>query len=604
MIYTAQFLIEKRKEKWEHLHSVEEDRKFREAVANELYTNKKLLIEIKENPEYLIELEFVIVNKKQQTVPFFINDVQQEFISIINNAKKDYRNGLITDLTFLVLKGRQQGFTSFITAYQLAISLLNKNFQGFTLADKTDNTEAIFQNKAKFPYEQLPDIIKPTEKFNNKRQLLFEKLNSNWSVDTATENVGRSRTINFFHGSECGFWKSISKVQAGLGEAFTIDCIKIYESTANGYNDFQKMWENGTGIKCFFEWWKTKEYRTNFESNKTKEDFINKVYNSNEWIFERIKILIENKHLELEQVYWYYKKYEKYIDKDLIKQEYPCSAEEAFLASGNCIFDKEKIINRIQQLKGPIKQGYFKYETYYNEKENEVLIDDNSIQWVEDVHGYIKVYEEPIEGYPYVLGGDTAGDGSDNFTGQALNNITGNQAAVLKHQFDEDMYAKQMYCLGICYNKALIGIETDYSTYPNKELERLQYPNLFIREKEDTYTHKPIKSYGFETNKKTRPIIIARLVEEYRDNIEQVNDKDTLKEALTFIKNENGRPEAQEGYHDDLIMAKAIAHYIRPSQTYLITKKEEERVKEYNPLDDLYEDDTVASDYGMKINII
>lgn len=604
MIYTAQFLIEKRKEKWEHLHSVEEDRKFREAVANELYTNKKLLIEIKENPEYLIELEFVIVNKKQQTVPFFINDVQQEFISIINNAKKDYRNGLITDLTFLVLKGRQQGFTSFITAYQLAISLLNKNFQGFTLADKTDNTEAIFQNKAKFPYEQLPDIIKPTEKFNNKRQLLFEKLNSNWSVDTATENVGRSRTINFFHGSECGFWKSISKVQAGLGEAFTIDCIKIYESTANGYNDFQKMWENGTGIKCFFEWWKTKEYRTNFESNKTKEDFMNKVYNSNEWIFERIKILIENKHLELEQVYWYYKKYEKYIDKDLIKQEYPCSAEEAFLASGNCIFDKEKIINRIQQLKGPIKQGYFKYETYYNEKENEVLIDDNSIQWVEDVHGYIKVYEEPIEGYPYVLGGDTAGDGSDNFTGQALNNITGNQAAVLKHQFDEDMYAKQMYCLGICYNKALIGIETNYSTYPNKELERLQYPNLFIREKEDTYTHKPIKSYGFETNKKTRPIIIARLVEEYRDNIEQVNDKDTLKEALTFIKNENGRPEAQEGYHDDLIMAKAIAHYIRPSQTYLITKKEEERVKEYNPLDDLYEDDTVASDYGMKIKII
>ena len=159
---------------------------------------------------------------------------------------------------------------SLITAYQLAFSLLNRNFQGFTLADKTDNTESIFQNKAKFPYEQLPNVIKPTEKFNNKRQLLFEKLNSNWSVDTATENVGRSRTINFFHGSECAFWKSISKVQAGLGEAFTIDCIKIYESTANGYNDFQKMWENGSGIKCFFEWWKTKEYRTNFENDEIK----------------------------------------------------------------------------------------------------------------------------------------------------------------------------------------------------------------------------------------------------------------------------------------------------------------------------------------------
>ena len=227
MKYTAEYLTKKRKEKWNSTHSIEEDRKFREAVANELFENKELLIEVKNNPEYLIELEFVIVDKKQQTVPFFINDVQKEFIDIINKAKEDYRNGLITDLSFLVLKGRQQGFTTLITAYQLACSVLNKNFQGFTLADKADNTEAIFQNKAKFPYEQLPDILKPTEKFNNKRQLLFEKLNSNWSVDTATENVGRSKTINFFHGSECAFWKSMSKVQAGLGEAFTIDCIKI-----------------------------------------------------------------------------------------------------------------------------------------------------------------------------------------------------------------------------------------------------------------------------------------------------------------------------------------------------------------------------------------
>lgn len=604
MKYTAGYLIQKRKEKWNSNHNLEEDKRFREAVANELYKNKDLLIQIKNNPEYLIELEFVIVNKKQQTVPFFINDVQQEFISIINKVKEEYKNGTITDLTFLVLKGRQQGFTSLITAYQLAFSLLNRNFQGFTLADKTDNTEAIFQNKAKFPYEQLPDIIKPTEKFNNKRQLLFEKLNSNWSVDTATENVGRSRTINFFHGSECAFWKSISKVQAGLGEAFTIDCIKIYESTANGYNDFQKMWENKNGIRCFFEWWKTKEYRIDFENEEIKADFIKKVKNNKDWIFERIKILIENKHLELEQVYWYYKKYKNYIDKDLIKQEYPCSAEEAFLASGNCIFDKEKIINRIQILDKPIKQGYFQYETYYNENEDEVLIDNSSIKWINNPNGYIKIYEEAIEGYPYVIGGDTAGEGSDYFAGQVLNNATGKQAAVLKHQFDEDIYAKQMYCLGVYYNEALIGVETNYSTYPNKELSRLNYPNLFIREKEDTYTHKTIKSYGFETNKKTRPIIIAGLVEEYRDNIEQVNDKETLKEALTFIKNENGRPEAQEGYHDDLTMANAIAHYIRPHQTYLVKEEQKIEYKEYNPLDNLYEESTINSDFGMKINII
>ena len=111
MKYTAKYLIEKRKEKWETTHSLEEDRKFREAVANELLENKELLQEIKDNPEYLIELEFVVVDKKQKTVPFFLNDVQREFVQIINEAKEKYNKGLITQLRFLILKGRQQGFT-------------------------------------------------------------------------------------------------------------------------------------------------------------------------------------------------------------------------------------------------------------------------------------------------------------------------------------------------------------------------------------------------------------------------------------------------------------------------------------------------------------
>lgn len=571
MKYTALFLIEKRKEKWNKTHSIEEDRKFREALANELFKNKELLQEVKNNPEYLIELEFVIVDKRQQTVPFFINEVQKEFINILNKAKEDYKNNKITDLSFLILKGRQQGFTTLITAYQLACSLLNKNFQGFTLADKTDNTEAIFQNKAKFPYEQLPDIIKPTEKFNNKRQLLFEKLNSNWSVDTATENVGRSRTINFFHGSECGFWKSISKVQAGLGEAFTIDCIKIYESTANGYNDFQKMWENNSGIKCFFEWWKTPEYRTRFESEKTKESFVKSINNSKEWIFERIKILVEDKHLELEQVYWYYKKYLSYIDKELIKQEYPCSAEEAFLASGNCYFNKEKIINRITQIKEPIKRGSFIYD-YDGLK-------ITNIKFVASDDGFIDIFESPKTNYPYVLAGDTAGEGSDHFIGQVLENTTGKQVAKLRKQFDADEYTRQMYCLGKYYNNALIGIETNFDTYPIKELERLGYKNMFIREKEDTYTGKHEKAFGFRTDRITRPLILSMLQSIVNDNIDLINDKETLEEMLVFVRNEKGRPEAQEGCHDDLVMALAIAYYIRPQQDMQIKQQNIETIQ-------------------------
>ena len=202
MTYSADFLIERRKAKWKELKSIDYDKKLRRAIAGQIITSEQLLAEIKKNPEKLIELEFVVVDKEQRTTPFFFNEVQRDFIERLNAAIKDFEEGLIQDISILILKGRQQGFTTLVTAYQLATSILNRNFQGFTLADVADNSEAIFQNKAKFPYMQLPDILKPTEKFNNRRQLLFEKINSSWEVDTATKDVGRSRTISFFHGSE------------------------------------------------------------------------------------------------------------------------------------------------------------------------------------------------------------------------------------------------------------------------------------------------------------------------------------------------------------------------------------------------------------------
>lgn len=190
MTYSADFLIERRKAKWKELKSIDYDKKLRRAIAGQIITSEQLLAEIKKNPEKLIELEFVVVDKEQRTTPFFFNEVQRDFIERLNAAIKDFEEGLIQDISILILKGRQQGFTTLVTAYQLATSILNRNFQGFTLADVADNSEAIFQNKAKFPYMQLPDILKPTEKFNNRRQLLFEKINSSWEVDTATKDVG------------------------------------------------------------------------------------------------------------------------------------------------------------------------------------------------------------------------------------------------------------------------------------------------------------------------------------------------------------------------------------------------------------------------------
>lgn len=560
MTYTADYLIAKRKEKWKELHSIDFDKELRSAIAEELMKGGALFEEVKKYPEKLIELFFVVVDKNQKTLPFFLNDVQKDFIERLNQTIEDFKTGKIPEISILVLKGRQQGFTTLVTAYQMSCCILNRNFQGFTLADKSDNAETIFQNKAKFPYSQLPEELKPTEKFNNKRQLLFSEINSLWSVDTATKDVGRSRTVNFFHGSECAFWKNgIAPIQGALGEALTKNCIKIYESTANGYNDFQNMWSSGKHINLFYAWWRTPEYRQNFPGEEIKQEFLTFIDAKNDWINERLRWLRDEIHLEPEQIYWYWNKYEKYLEKDLIKQEYPCTPQEAFLLSGKTVFNTEKLMVQLERTKKrkPLKVGYFIYD-YDGLK-------ITNIRWMSDRNSYIRIYQLPNTPAvtKYCIGGDTAGEGSDNFTGHVLDAKTGIQVAAMSHKFNADQYAKQMYCLGAYYKWALIGIEANFDTFPIMELQRLGYPSQYVREVMDEYTNKKEKRFGFKTTSLTRPTILSRLIEIARDHTDTINDPETLEEMLTITRNEQGRIEAPEGFHDDHTMGLAIAHEVR-----------------------------------------
>ena len=118
------------------------------------------------------------------------------------------------------------------------------------------------------------------------------------------------------------------------------------------------------------------------------------------------------------------------------------------------------------------------------------------------------------------------------------------------------------------YNEALIGIEVNYSLQPTMYLaEKLNYSNLYVRERLDSIKKTIVKAFGFETNSKTRPVIISDLQTIVREDVTVEVDTDTLREMLTFIKNDKGKAEAQIGSHDDLIMALAIAHYISSQQT-------------------------------------
>ena len=283
--------------------------------------------------------------------------------------------------------------------------------------------------------------------------------------------------------------------------------------------------------------------------------------------------------------------------------------------TGKSVFDAKAVTERLLQNIQPAARGMFEYEfgvissaltpeselaelserdsQFVHTSEVERLRTITNIRFVPDPQGYVKIYKQPEKGVPYVIGADTAGDGSDCFVAQVIDNRTGEQVAVLRHRTDEDLFAKQLYCLGMYYNVALIGVEANLSTYPIMELERLNYPKQYVREKVDDYTHNVVRSFGFRTDTKTRPVIIAGLIKAVRDDITIVSDTDTLEEMLTFVRNEDFRAEAEDGAHDDCVMALAIAHYIRPQQDYLA---EADPVQTVQWTESMWEDYQRASD--------
>jgi len=549
-------LVEKRKSTWLSSGSLADDRRIIKENADIILDTPLLRDTVIRKPYLLIECCFSLVNKSKKDCPFFLNRVQRDFISQLESHG--------TGKPFFILKGRQQGFTTLITAIQLSYAIVRRNFSGFTVADRDDNVRSIFLDKAKMMYSRLPKRLKPTEKINSSGELYFDRLNSSLRVSCASENIGRSRTLSFIHYSEVSFFKcSLASLQKSIQETLVPDAICIYETTANGYGDAKDLWDSGYCINLFYGWWLTDEYSLSEDVPSV----------SDPWLSERLEYL-RKKGLSSRQLSWYAQKYEGYIDKTAIRQEYPCTAEEAFVACGDSIFNTEAISDLLAGGELPYSLGYFSYDKISSpilDVSGRILYFNTrieNIKFVKSDTGYIKIVEEPYkrtEGgtltcKPYVIGADTSGNGKDYFTAKVIDNTSGRCCATLRKQvMDEDLFSEQLYCLGIYYNEALIAVETNYSRHPLRVLRDLSYPSLFSSS-EDSYT-------GFLTTSVTRPLIIANLVSQMREDLHLETDKETLLEMVSFVRHPDGKPRAAEGKHDDLVMASAIARYVALTYT-------------------------------------
>lgn len=252
---------------------------------------------------------------------------------------------------------------------------------------------------------------------------------------------------------------------------------------------------------------------------------------------------------------------ESFKDRDPYYYQVYCLGQWG--VTGRTVFNAKAVTERLARVPEPLGEGFFTYREVPGTPQDPRPRLEKGV-WNQEDGGPIQIFREPEAGVPYVIGGDTAGDGSDWFVAQVLDNRTGAQAAVLRHRYDEDTYARQLWCLGRYYNDALLAVETNFSTYPVKKLEELGYPNLYVREAEDTYDAAPLRSYGFRTTAVTRPVILSGLLEAMREGLGGVSHRQTLEEMLTFVRDERMRPAAAPGAHDDCVMALAIAWYVRP----------------------------------------
>ena len=263
--------------------------------------------------------------------------------------------------------------------------------------------------------------------------------------------------------------------------------------------------------------------------------------------------------------------------------------------TGRSVFQSDLLARRLDSLAPPVAQGDFRYE------EDADGLHIGTYFLAEDSRGATKIYLPPRRGRPYVIGADTAGEGSDFFVAQVIDNVSGEQVATLRRQTDEDLFAKQLFCLGRYYNNALIAPEVNFSTYPTRLLSLMGYPKLYVRESTDSFTGELKHAFGFRTDCLTRPNLIANLIAFLRDRPELLHDEQTIYELLTFVRRDDLRAEAEPGAHDDCVMALAIACFVRPQQD-MRDREEEKLARVWR--EDMWEDylaaDAVTRKYLME----
>lgn len=405
----------------------------------------------------------------------------------------------------VILKGRQLGISTIVAGYVAWMMLFYKEKNVLVMATK-QNTAIEIVDKVRDMVESVPEFLKIAKVITNNRTK-FELSNGSKIQGVPTsKDAGRGQALSLLIIDEAAFVDDMDDLWTGLLPTVSTGGRCIALSTPNGVgNWFHKTYVDAESAK------------NNFKPTKLP------------W----------GVHPEYDEEW--FKNITKNMSQREIAQEFECN----FNASGETVITPGDIVRLKELICEP------KYKTW---------IDRNYHVWSEFQNGG-----------SYLLVADVSrGDGKDYSVFHVFDVKNMEQVAEYQGKVDPDNFAKLIFDAGREYGNCMVVVENNNIGYSViTKLVDMSYANIYYSTKGDNnfvdssaaqYTSNSVP--GFTTTMKTRPLIIAKLEEFIRNKIVKINSQRFLNELDTFVW-VNGRPEAQKGYNDDLVMSAAIACWVR-----------------------------------------
>jgi hypothetical protein len=492
----------------------------------------------------------------------------------------------------IILKARREGISTYVAGRFVHRAATRKGRSALVIAHEEKKSAAKIFDIYKLMYDQLPPKVllddgktvqvKPKKRYSNKRELVFDDLLSDITVASAggdkgkdksnkSGGTGRGGTYQMLHASEYAFWPAASETALALFN--TVDkqrgTVVIIESTANGVgDDFHRRWlEAKAGrssyVPIFLSWLDFPAYRSPVPAGglgplDDEEKRLQAKYNATD-----------------EQLQW---RRETIADEcktaDMFRQEYPSDDEEAFLVSGRPFFDRQSVIDmRDKHQRPPIAVG-------------NLVERDGKIEFVENPGGYVSIWAWPRKDGRYCIGADVAeglekGDYSD---ARVMDRDKGEMVATWHGHIDPDLYGAELTRLGRFFFNAWLGVEVNnHGLTTNKAVLREGYRRLYERQRLDEEDPQDTEKLGWKTDTLTRPVMLDDLEQAIREGTITDHDERAISEYLTFVRNAKGKPEAQEGCFDDLVVAGAITlqmHQLCPLPRIISDEERRRRERE------------------------